>query len=330
MLERRFLIGGAATALALPFVSRSASAQSVARVVVVGGGFGGASAARALRHADPKLDVTLVEANPVFTACPFSNEVIAGTRDIAAQQFGYDAVRAAGVRVIVGTATGVDATAKTVTVASTASAASTAGAASTGGTGGTTLPYDRLILSPGIDIAYDKLPGYSEATAEILPHAWKAGAQTSLLRRQLDAMADGGVVVISAPENPYRCPPGPYERASLIAHYLATTKKKVQAAAARCEGRVLQAEAVHGWLGEAVSGTAGVGVAVGWRQGGERGCRDENLRHRFRHAPCRCRQRHSAAARGENRDARRGWRTRPDGARSTRSASNRHWCPGST
>ena len=201
MIGRRPLIGAA---LAMPFVAR---AETGARVVVVGGGFGGATAGRFVRRYGAAVEVTLVEAAAEYVSCPYSNEVIAGLRDIAAQRFTFKPEP--GVTLVRGVATGVDATARRVTLAD-----------------GTVLPYDRLILSPGIDIAYDKLPGYSEAAAEIMPHAWKAGAQTELLRRQLEAMPDGGTVIISAPENPYRCPPGPYERASLIAHYLKTQKPR--------------------------------------------------------------------------------------------------------
>jgi sulfide dehydrogenase [flavocytochrome c] flavoprotein chain len=205
-LSRRRLLASATTVLLAPFVAR---AQSSARVAVVGGGFGGAAAARFLRRADPRLDVALVEPNPQFTACPFSNEVIAGLRDIAAQRFAHAAIAAEGIRVIHTEATAIDPTARRVTLGD-----------------GTVLPYDRLILSPGIDIAWDALPGYDEAAAERMPHAWKAGAQTLLLRSQLEAMPDGGLVVMSAPANPYRCPPGPYERASLIAYYLKTKKPR--------------------------------------------------------------------------------------------------------
>ena len=201
MIGRRPLIGAA---LAMPFVAR---AEAGARVVVVGGGFGGATAGRFVRRYGAAVEVMLVEAATEYVSCPYSNEVIAGLRDIAAQRFTLKPE--AGVTLVRGVATGVDATARRVTLAD-----------------GTVLPYDRLILSPGIDIAYDKLPGYSEAAAEIMPHAWKAGAQTELLRRQLEAMPDGGTVIISAPENPYRCPPGPYERASLIAYYLKTRKPR--------------------------------------------------------------------------------------------------------
>jgi NADH dehydrogenase FAD-containing subunit len=199
MKSRRQLIGGGiAVLLAAPSLAR---AQTAPRVVVIGGGFGGASAARTLHRAEPRLDVVLVEPNATFTACPFSNEVITGLRDIADQRFNYQAIAADGIRVVQAEATAVDAAARRVTLGD-----------------GTVLPYDRLILSPGIDIIWGALPGYDEAASERMPHAWKAGEQTLLLRRQLEAMPDGGVVVISAPANPYRCPPGPYERASLIAY----------------------------------------------------------------------------------------------------------------
>lgn len=194
----------AATALPLP-----AFAQSAPRVVVIGGGFGGASCARALKSIEPKLQVTLVEQNKTFTACPFSNIVVAGLRGIEQQQFGYDKVAAAGIAMAAQAATAVDATARTVRLAD-----------------GTSLAYDRLVLSPGIDLRFDALQGYDEAASERMPHAWKAGDQTVLLRKQLEAMDDGGLVVIAAPANPYRCPPGPYERACLIAYYLKTRKPR--------------------------------------------------------------------------------------------------------
>jgi NADPH-dependent 2,4-dienoyl-CoA reductase/sulfur reductase-like enzyme len=197
--------------LAAPFVPRPGMAQTTSRVVVIGGGFGGASAAKALRRIDPMIDVTLVEANPTYTACPFSNEVIAGLRDIGAQRFGYAGLLAAGVRVIHTAATAIDPAARTVTLQDAPP-----------------LAYDRLILSPGVDLRWDALQGYDEKAAEILPHAWKAGEQTLKLRRQLEAMPEGGVVVMSVPPNPYRCPPGPYERASLIAHYLKTSKPRAK------------------------------------------------------------------------------------------------------
>jgi sulfide dehydrogenase [flavocytochrome c] flavoprotein subunit len=204
--RREFLASTAATA---SLIAAPAIAQAAPRALVVGGGFAGASAARALKKADPRIAVTLVETSRTFTACPFSNGVIGGLRDLKAQQFGYDKVAADGIQVAFATATGVDAQARTVALDS-----------------GGPLPYDRLVLAPGIDIRWDALPGYSEAAAEKMPHAWRAGEQTMLLRRQLEAMEDGGTVIMAAPANPFRCPPGPYERASLIAYYLKTKKPR--------------------------------------------------------------------------------------------------------
>ena len=207
-VTRRDVMKSAAAAAAL--LPMPALAQGAAgRVVVIGGGFAGASCARALKALDARISVTLVEASRTFTACPFSNLVIAGMRELTAQQFGYDKVAAAGVTMAFSTASAVDPQAKSVSLAD-----------------GNRLAYDRLVLAPGIDIRWDGLPGYDEAAANVMPHAWKAGEQTTLLRRQLESMEDGGLVVISAPANPFRCPPGPYERASLIAYYLKTKKPK--------------------------------------------------------------------------------------------------------
>jgi sulfide dehydrogenase [flavocytochrome c] flavoprotein chain len=205
-VTRRDAVLGIAASLALPSIAR---AQSAGRVVVVGGGFGGAACARELKRRDAKLQVTLVEPNKVFTACPFSNEVIAGLRTIEAQQFGYERIAAQGINVVAQAATQIDPQARNIVVAD-----------------GTSLPYDRLVLSPGIDFQFDALPGYDEAASLRMPHAWKAGEQTTLLRKQLEAMDDGGVVAIAVPANPSRCPPAPYERASLIAHYLKTNKPR--------------------------------------------------------------------------------------------------------
>ena len=206
---RRNVVRGIATSVVgLAFASPSL-AQSAPRVVVIGGGFGGAGCARALRRINDKLQVTLVEPNRTFVACPFSNEVVAGLRDLDAQQFGYDRIAADGVAVIAQAAASVDPQKRTVGLAD-----------------GTTLAYDRLVLAPGIDLRFDALPGYDEAAAAKMPHAWKAGEQTLLLRRQLEAMDDGGMVALAVPAAPYRCPPAPYERASLIAHYLKAKKPR--------------------------------------------------------------------------------------------------------
>jgi NADPH-dependent 2,4-dienoyl-CoA reductase/sulfur reductase-like enzyme len=208
--SRRDFVKTAAAAGCTALLPAPLIAQGAApKVVVIGGGFGGASVARTVKRLDARIAVTLVEASRIFTACPFSNGVIAGLRELSAQQFGYDKIAAEGITLAVAAATAVDAQARTVSLAT-----------------GARLDYDRLVLAPGIDIRWDGLPGYGEAAAAQMPHAWKAGEQTLLLRRQLEAMEDGGTVIISAPANPFRCPPGPYERASLIAHYLKTRKPR--------------------------------------------------------------------------------------------------------
>ena len=204
--RRGAVLGIAAASLGLPRVARG---QSTARVIVVGGGFGGTACARALKRLDPILEVTLIEPNRTYTACPLSNEVIAGLRAIEAQQFSYSTIAADSVTAIAQAATKIDQTARKVTLAD-----------------GTTLAYDRLVLAPGIDLRFGALEGYDEAASEKMPHAWKAGEQTLLLRTQLETMDDGGVVAIAVPANPLRCPPAPYERASLIAHYLKTKKPR--------------------------------------------------------------------------------------------------------
>jgi sulfide dehydrogenase [flavocytochrome c] flavoprotein subunit len=208
MTRRNVVRGVAASAAAFAFACPS-RAQTAARIIVIGGGFGGAACARALKRLEPKFEVTLIEPNRIFVACPFSNEVIAGLRDIEAQQFSYDRIGADGVTVIAKAATKIDAQRRAVDLAD-----------------GQSLSYDRLVLAPGIDLKFDALPGYDETAAAKMPHAWKAGEQTVLLRKQLEAMNDGGLVVIGVPAAPSRCPPAPYERASLIAHYLKTKKPR--------------------------------------------------------------------------------------------------------
>lgn len=205
--RRDVLLGAGAAALALS--SRGALAQAKGHIVIAGGGFGGATCARYLRRAAPGLQVTLVEPGEAFISCPFSNTVIAGLNGIEAVTHSFDGLRKAGVTIVRDRVTAIDPSGKSVRLA-----------------GGNAITYDRLVLSPGIDIKWKAIEGYDEAAAEIMPHAWKAGAQTLLLRRQLEAMADGGVVVMTVPANPYRCPPGPYERASLVAHYLKTRKPR--------------------------------------------------------------------------------------------------------
>jgi NADPH-dependent 2,4-dienoyl-CoA reductase/sulfur reductase-like enzyme len=183
---------------------------SKGKVVVVGGGWGGATTAKYLRlWSAGTIDVTLVEPNRTFVSCPISNLVIGGSRKIDELTMSYDGLRRHGVNVVHDTVTAVDADRKEVRLAS-----------------GGSLPFDRAVVSPGIEFMYEQVQGMNAAATETIPHAWKAGPQTLLLRAQLEAMADGGVVVMSVPLAPYRCPPGPYERACQIAHYLKTRKPK--------------------------------------------------------------------------------------------------------
>jgi sulfide dehydrogenase [flavocytochrome c] flavoprotein chain len=211
--RRRFnqLAGVAAATSAIGLSAGAARAQaSKGRAVVIGGGFGGATAARYIRTLDPAIEVTLVEPSQTFYTCPFSNYVLAGFKTMNDIAHNYETLRTKHrVRVVHDTATAIDANANTVRLAS-----------------GATLPYDRLVVSPGIDIRWNAIEGYNEAAAEQMPHAWKAGPQTTLLRRQLEAMPDGGLVILTPPANPFRCPPGPYERTAMIAHYLKTTKPR--------------------------------------------------------------------------------------------------------
>ena len=210
--RRRFnqLAGAAAAATSLGVGACATQPASKGRAVVIGGGFGGATAAKYLRALDPAIEVTLVEPSQTFYTCPFSNYVLAGFKSMNDIAHNYSALRDKhGVRVVHDTATAIDPTAKTVRLA-----------------GGGTLSYDKLVVSPGIDIRWNALEGYNEAAAEVMPHAWKAGPQTTLLRRQLEAMPNGGLVILTPPANPFRCPPGPYERTAMIAHYLKTTKPR--------------------------------------------------------------------------------------------------------
>lgn len=205
-LPRRALL--AASLLAAPGVLR---AQTQARLLVIGGGFGGATAANFARRTYPWLDVTLVEPRQRFVTCPYGNLVLAGRRQIGQITHGYDGLRARGVRVVHDWAAGIDAVQRRVRLA-----------------GGETLTYDRMILSPGIALRWGAIEGYDEAASALLPHAWAPGdgAQTLLLRRQLEEMPDGGVVGMAIPANPFRCPPGPYERISMIASYLKRHKPR--------------------------------------------------------------------------------------------------------
>lgn len=193
----------AATALGVPGIARA----QAGRVVVVGGGFGGATTAKYLKRRNPDIAVTLVEPAERFYTCPFSNLYLGGLRDFESIGHGFDELRSLGVEVVHAYAEDVDSAARTVTLE-----------------GGDTLEYDKLVLSPGVDMRWGAIEGYDEAAAELVPHAWKAGPQTRLLKEQLEAMEDGGLFILAAPDNPFRCPPGPYERVSMIANYFANEK----------------------------------------------------------------------------------------------------------
>lgn len=203
------LLGATGVASVSVFAAPSIVNAASARVVVIGGGFGGATAAKYLKRFDPSIDVTLVEPNQHFTTCPFSNTVIGGLNDISFITRGYDAMKGMGVKVIHDMAVNIDAAKKQVMLSS-----------------GKTLGFDRCVVSPGIDFKYDAIAGNSEGITDKITHAWKAGEQTVLLRKQLEAMPDGGVFVISPPPNPFRCPPGPGERISLVANYFKQHKPK--------------------------------------------------------------------------------------------------------
>jgi len=181
------------------------------RVVVVGGGYGGTIAAKYIRMMDKSIEVVLVERNDHFVSCPFSNLYIGGImKDLSPLTIKYDKLAANhGVKLLQAEVTGVDAASKTVV------------------TSKGTLKYDHLVLSPGIDFRTEEVKGYDIATTpDVIPHAWKAGPQTVLLRKQLEAMPAGGNVVLSIPLAPFRCPPGPYERTSMIAMFLKQHKPK--------------------------------------------------------------------------------------------------------
>ena len=182
---------------------RLAASEAKARVVVVGGGIGGATAAKYLATSARTIEVTLVEPKPNYTTCFFSNLYLAGLCSLELLTHGYETLaQRYGINVIHDSVTAVDPVDKNVGLKS-----------------GPRLPYDRLVVAPGIAFNYDALAGYDEAAAQVIPHAWNAGPQTQLLRRQLESMEDGGVFVLVAPPNPFRCPPAPYERASLVAYY---------------------------------------------------------------------------------------------------------------
>ncbi|MDB5934932.1 MAG: NAD(P)/FAD-dependent oxidoreductase [Massilia sp.] len=208
MKRRQFI--GAAAVVSLAGCAGTATA-SRRQVVVVGGGYGGATAAKYIRlWSEGAIDVTLVEPNATFISCPLSNLVLGGSRQLADITLGYDTLKRHGVRIVRDRAAHIDVDRQVVVLA-----------------GGERLRYDRLVLSPGVDFLWDELPGMQKNGApETVLHAWKAGAQTTALRAQLEAMPDGGVYALSIPLAPYRCPPGPYERACQVACYFSKAKPK--------------------------------------------------------------------------------------------------------
>ena len=216
-MQRRHFVGtmaagSAAGVLGLAAGCAAPGGGSGPKVVVVGGGYGGATAAKYVRMwSDYQFNVTLVEPNSAFVSCPISNLVIGGSKTMADITSPYDNLsRRHGVNVVRDTVTAIDPEKRVVRLA-----------------GGTELPYDRLILSPGIDFMWESLPGMAKPGAqEAVLHGWKAGAQTLALRRQLEAMPDGGVYALAIPLAPYRCPPGPYERACQVAHYFSRAKPR--------------------------------------------------------------------------------------------------------
>ncbi len=209
--RRKFLKAGIAAAVAGTSMSYGSFAIGGAKkkVVVVGGGIGGATAAKYIRMMDPSVDVTVIEANKDYYTCFMSNEVLSGERTLDSIKFGYTGLAKHGVNVVHDMVTGIDADKRVVKTA-----------------GGDSFSYDRCIVAPGIDFKWDAIEGYDAKIAENTPHAWKAGSQTATLRKQLEGMKDGGSFVMVPPTNPFRCPPGPYERVAQIAHYFQQHKPK--------------------------------------------------------------------------------------------------------
>ena len=211
MNRRRMLVGSSVFGSALALVAPVVLGQAKQRVVVIGGGPGGATAAKYIaKDSGGALDVVLVEPASQFVTCFHSNLYLGGFRSLQSITHGYDKLTANyGIRHARQMATQIDRDKKQVVLAD-----------------GTRLSYDRLVVSPGIDLKYDSVPGWGQAHEETMPHAWKAGKQTEILKARLDAVPNGGLIVMIAPPNPYRCPPGPYERVSMMAHVLKSAGKK--------------------------------------------------------------------------------------------------------
>jgi sulfide dehydrogenase [flavocytochrome c] flavoprotein chain len=209
---RRTFGGLAGTSLIAAFGARAARCQTRARIVVIGGGIGGATVAKYLATSSAKPDVTLVEPRHQYTTCFFSNFYLAGLRSLESLTFDYETLaRKYGINVIHDAAAAIDPVTKMVVLA-----------------GGAKIGYDRAVVAPGIAFRRGAIEGYDEAAMQAMPHAWNGGPQTKLLRQQLESMADGGVFVIVAPPNPFRCPPGPYERACLVGYYFKQFKPRAK------------------------------------------------------------------------------------------------------
>lgn len=212
--RRQFIkyLGGSTALLAAlgPLASCSKpTVKASGRVIVVGGGFGGATCAKYLQRFDPMLDITLVTAVKTYVTCPFSNMMMTGMRDLASISHGYDAQTKRGIKVVYARVTDIDVVTKKISLDN-----------------GNSLEYDRLVLSPGIDFRWDSIEGMTATDAESIPHAWQGGSQSTILREQLMAIADGGTFIVAPPPNPFRCPPGPYERISLVANYFKQHKPR--------------------------------------------------------------------------------------------------------
>ncbi len=210
-MDRRSFVKAVAGLSGMPLVSGAPAVLGAARpvVVVVGGGFGGCTVARYLRLWDPGIDVLLVERQAQFVSCPMSNLILSGDRTLAQNTFTYASLEKLGVTRIRAEVTAIDHERREIIV------------------GGQRIRYDRLVLSPGIDFLWDTVAGLDAQIAEkTVPHAWKAGPQTTRLRAMLEALPDGGTYLLSIPKSPYRCPPGPYERVSLVASYFKREKPK--------------------------------------------------------------------------------------------------------
>lgn len=205
------LLGGSGLILASinPLSVFALSKKPSAQVIIVGGGFGGATCAKYLNMFDPTLSITLIEPSMRFITCPFSNAVLSGMQNLDSISHGYQAHENRGINIVHDKVMQIDADGKNVTLSD-----------------GKKLPYDKLVLSPGIDFRWENIDGMNASSAKVIPHAWQGGSQTTLLRDQLVSMRDGGTFIIAPPGNPFRCPPGPYERVSLIAHYLKQHKPK--------------------------------------------------------------------------------------------------------